>query len=314
MQLTELINPTRSSLPSISTTSSYQKATLNLPTYTSIYAKQSLPQQSQQIQQKQQQQLIIEPLKKISLPPISDILAQQQAQQQQQQQQQQKQELPSVNHLQNQSSPQPSYQPKSLPSIQPQSSTPSSTTSQQSYFNFNVPGNRSPNSNNYTTTTTTTTITPNISSPSAQIPYYTQQHSPQYHQPPPPPPQYQLQHNHHQYQSQQQYSPQPHLSLHQPQIIRSNSYPIERSHSQISSSSLKDNNKRKTRNNLPKEITYILLRWLNDHLNHPYPNSFEKNQLMLSTGLNQQQLSNWFINARRRKIKSLKEQKRMNLI
>ncbi|KAK6202544.1 homeobox KN domain-containing protein [Scheffersomyces amazonensis] len=72
--------------------------------------------------------------------------------------------------------------------------------------------------------------------------------------------------------------------------------------------------KRKTRNNLPKEITYILLKWLNDHLNHPYPNSFEKNQLMMATGLNQQQLSNWFINARRRKIKSLKEQKRINLI
>lgn len=72
--------------------------------------------------------------------------------------------------------------------------------------------------------------------------------------------------------------------------------------------------KRKTRNNLPKETTYILLKWLNDHLNHPYPNSFEKNQLMMLTGLNQQQLSNWFINARRRKIKSMKEQKRLNLI
>lgn len=72
------------------------------------------------------------------------------------------------------------------------------------------------------------------------------------------------------------------------------------------------NNNRKTRNNLPKEITYILLRWLNDHLNHPYPSSFEKNQLMISTGLNQQQLSNWFINARRRKIKLLKQQQRLN--
>lgn len=72
--------------------------------------------------------------------------------------------------------------------------------------------------------------------------------------------------------------------------------------------------KRKTCNNLPKETTYLLLKWLNDHLNHPYPNSFEKNQLMLLTGLNQQQLSNWFINARRRKIKTMKEQKRLNLV
>lgn len=71
---------------------------------------------------------------------------------------------------------------------------------------------------------------------------------------------------------------------------------------------------RKTRSNLPKETTFILLKWLNEHLNHPYPNSFEKNQLMLSTGLNQQQLSNWFINARRRKIKLLKEQTRINSV
>ncbi|EGV64068.1 hypothetical protein CANTEDRAFT_114099 [Yamadazyma tenuis ATCC 10573] len=71
--------------------------------------------------------------------------------------------------------------------------------------------------------------------------------------------------------------------------------------------------KRKTRNNLPKETTYVLLKWLNEHLNHPYPNSFEKNHLMMTTGLNQQQLSNWFINARRRKIKVLKEQQRMGI-
>lgn len=71
--------------------------------------------------------------------------------------------------------------------------------------------------------------------------------------------------------------------------------------------------RRKTRNNLPKETTYILLKWLSEHLNHPYPNSFEKSQLMSSTGLNQQQLSNWFINARRRKIKILKEQQRLSI-
>lgn len=65
----------------------------------------------------------------------------------------------------------------------------------------------------------------------------------------------------------------------------------------------------RTRNNLPKETTYIFLKWLNDHLNHPYPNSFEKTQLMMTTGLNQQQLSNWFINARRRKIKLLRQKK-----
>lgn len=67
----------------------------------------------------------------------------------------------------------------------------------------------------------------------------------------------------------------------------------------------------RTRNNLPKETTYILLKWLEEHLNHPYPNSFEKTQLMFSTGLNQQQLSNWFINARRRKIRAMKQRQRV---
>lgn len=66
----------------------------------------------------------------------------------------------------------------------------------------------------------------------------------------------------------------------------------------------------RTRNNLPKETTYILLKWLNEHLSHPYPNSFEKTQLMMATGLNQQQLSNWFINARRRKIKMLRQKEK----
>lgn len=63
------------------------------------------------------------------------------------------------------------------------------------------------------------------------------------------------------------------------------------------------------RNNLPREKTAILLKWLDENLSYPYPSSQQKSQLMSSTGLNQQQLSNWFINARRRKIKFLKYQK-----
>lgn len=135
-----------------------------------------------------------------------------------------------------------------------------------------------------------------------------------------------------QLQSQSQY--QYHTSTPPNLLLRTNSYPSITSSSTSSTSSVPTitsgsifnsplsspnsnnnhnlNQKRKTRNNLPKEITYILLRWLNDHLNHPYPSSFEKNELMTLTGLNQQQLSNWFINARRRKIKTLKEQKRLN--
>ncbi|AWU73444.1 hypothetical protein CAS74_001246 [Pichia kudriavzevii] len=64
---------------------------------------------------------------------------------------------------------------------------------------------------------------------------------------------------------------------------------------------------KKKRSNLPKQATAVLLTWLVDNINHPYPNSKEKVELMRKTGLTPQQLSNWFINARRRKIQMLKE-------
>lgn len=66
-------------------------------------------------------------------------------------------------------------------------------------------------------------------------------------------------------------------------------------------------NKKKKRCNLPKKTTKILIDWLNDNLNNPYPNSKEKFELIMKTGLTNQQLSNWFINARRRKINNLRE-------
>ncbi|KAG7664261.1 uncharacterized protein J8A68_002231, partial [[Candida] subhashii] len=56
--------------------------------------------------------------------------------------------------------------------------------------------------------------------------------------------------------------------------------------------------KRMTRKRFPEEIINILLKWWNDHLNHPYPNSFEMSQLMMVTGLNKQQLRSWFQYAR----------------
>ncbi|KAI3405127.2 CUP9 [Candida oxycetoniae] len=290
MQVAELINNSRSSLPSISATSSYQ-----LPP--------SLPPIS----------------KRISLPPISNILIPLAQQQQQQQQQQphpqsqpqlqqlpQQQILPAVSHLQQ------SYSQVPPTSITAANYTTTTNDRLQSFSKSPIP----------TTTSYTSSNASSVSSPTS-LPY------------------------HHQYSRQQSSSlpPQypPHHYLAPPQMIRSNSHsnsfsaainsavsspsrslsssstPSIPSSSSSSSSNTNPNSsssysKRKTRNNLPKEITFVLLRWLNDHLNHPYPNSFEKNQLMMSTGLNQQQLSNWFINARRRKIKSLKEQKKMNLV
>ncbi|CCC71423.1 hypothetical protein NCAS_0H01130 [Naumovozyma castellii] len=56
------------------------------------------------------------------------------------------------------------------------------------------------------------------------------------------------------------------------------------------------------RSNLPKEMVQILNTWLLNHLQNPYPTSQEKRELLIKTGLTKVQLSNWFINVRRRKI------------
>lgn len=60
--------------------------------------------------------------------------------------------------------------------------------------------------------------------------------------------------------------------------------------------------KNKRRSNLPKETIQILNQWLLDHLHNPYPTQQEKRELLIKTGLTKIQLSNWFINVRRRKI------------
>lgn len=60
-------------------------------------------------------------------------------------------------------------------------------------------------------------------------------------------------------------------------------------------------NKRR-RGNLPKHVTDTLRNWLTNHVAHPYPTEDEKQQLCQITGLNMNQISNWFINARRRKL------------
>lgn len=62
---------------------------------------------------------------------------------------------------------------------------------------------------------------------------------------------------------------------------------------------IKDTNK-KRRGNLPKSVTAILRQWLVDHAKHPYPTEEEKRLLRVETNLTLNQISNWFINARRR--------------
>ncbi|CAL9736899.1 hypothetical protein MOSE0_K10242 [Monosporozyma servazzii] len=60
--------------------------------------------------------------------------------------------------------------------------------------------------------------------------------------------------------------------------------------------------KKQYRYTLPKRCVSILNEWLMDHLNNPYPTAQEKTDLLIKTGLTKIQLSNWFINQRRRKI------------
>ncbi|KAH8836225.1 hypothetical protein RJ55_10045 [Drechmeria coniospora] len=66
-----------------------------------------------------------------------------------------------------------------------------------------------------------------------------------------------------------------------------------------------DLKQRKRRGNLPKETTDKLRSWFVAHLHHPYPSEEEKQELMRQTGLLMNQISNWFINARRRQLPAM---------
>lgn len=66
-----------------------------------------------------------------------------------------------------------------------------------------------------------------------------------------------------------------------------------------------DGKQRKRRGNLPKETTDKLRSWFVAHLHHPYPTEDEKQELIRQTGLQMNQISNWFINARRRQLPAM---------
>lgn len=64
---------------------------------------------------------------------------------------------------------------------------------------------------------------------------------------------------------------------------------------------------RKRRGNLPRDTTDKLRAWFDDHLSHPYPTEDEKQEFIRRTGLQMNQISNWFINARRRYLPLIKK-------
>ncbi|RJE25489.1 transcription factor [Aspergillus sclerotialis] len=71
-----------------------------------------------------------------------------------------------------------------------------------------------------------------------------------------------------------------------------------------------DPKSKRRRGNLPKPVTDILRAWFHEHLDHPYPSEEDKQMFMTRTGLSISQISNWFINARRRQLPALRNQMR----
>lgn len=61
-------------------------------------------------------------------------------------------------------------------------------------------------------------------------------------------------------------------------------------------------------------MTEFLKRWLILHKKHPYPTEREKQKLADETGLMVNQISNWFINARRRILQPLLESENKQFI
>ncbi|KAK5838742.1 homeobox protein knotted-1-like 6 [Gossypium arboreum] len=58
--------------------------------------------------------------------------------------------------------------------------------------------------------------------------------------------------------------------------------------------------KKKKKGKLPREARQTLLEWWNVHYKWPYPTEADKLALAESTGLDQKQINNWFINQRKR--------------
>lgn len=68
------------------------------------------------------------------------------------------------------------------------------------------------------------------------------------------------------------------------------------------SSALNSSKKKKKTTVLPRSTVEYLKDWMMspDHINHPYPTDKEKDKIMADTGIEMKQLTNWFVNNRKR--------------
>jgi hypothetical protein len=90
-------------------------------------------------------------------------------------------------------------------------------------------------------------------------------------------------------------------------MMREDNYRM-RKHMTVSNTKKANTTNKRRRGNLPKAVTAILRDWLSRHKKHPYPTEEEKAALATETNLNLNQISNWFINARRRILQPMLEQ------
>lgn len=77
-------------------------------------------------------------------------------------------------------------------------------------------------------------------------------------------------------------------------------YQLLKKYSGYLSSLRQEFSKKKKKGKLPKEARQKLLHWWELHYKWPYPSETEKIVLAESTGLDQKQINNWFINQRKR--------------
>ncbi|CAI0446602.1 unnamed protein product [Linum tenue] len=75
---------------------------------------------------------------------------------------------------------------------------------------------------------------------------------------------------------------------------------LQRKYSGYLSNLRKEFMKKRKPGKLPKDATAALLEWWTQHRRWPYPTEEEKVKLSETTGLDQKQINNWFINQRKR--------------